>query len=276
MVEVKNYGIASLVKGKAMLGSRDDCGFLGVFHTWIPLCWNLSYPSCKDIGGCHGRGICVSTNSCLCLPGSKTDESCSSHIVGFEPFNMFGLLPSTLSNFSVLELLIIAMVLSQLILWIRPSAGKRLIASWNAIVVHKYIWTLVTSPLFHHNFPHLLYNIYGFYSYAPAIYSLTREILFVQVCLMASLLGIVSGLVANRITGCSEDVVLGMSPLLVCFKTFFICAVSSGKSWVLPEITRMVFAHLITEYIFLGSQINFTASMSGIISGYVFFRSTAA
>lgn len=273
-MEVKNFGFFTLISGNVfgVVGKYQHCSVLGIFHTWIPLCYKISLPNCDDIGGCHERGLCIGKNSCLCLPGSKTDERCSANILAFKRFDFFGLLPSGMENISILEVIVFIILSLYVTGMVRQNVYQQLTASWDDCVVRLHIWRFCSAQFIHSNLLHMIYNLYSFYTCAPIMYSLVGESAFIKLFLLGGGFGIIFELLFRRVSGLPDRRVAGMSPFLCCLKTFFILISPKSRQHPLRELARAASSHLVAEYIFVGSQASLTAPLSGLLSGYFLYR----
>lgn len=273
-VKATNWGAFTIISGK-VFGINEksrNCFVLGLFNTWTPFCINFTLPQCEDIGGCQGRGLCVASNFCLCLPGSKSDERCSANIMGFERFKFFGFLPEGIPNFSILEAVMFLVIAAFALCLINRSPSYTFSSTtWSTSILGLKVFQLLIAPFVHESFLQMTYNLYSFYCYAPAIYSLTREPLFIKLFLASSIFGFFVGCIFNGLLG-TPFRASGLSPFLCCAKTFFLLASSTSRGLIVQDLIRMAFSHVVLDFMFLGSKFNPAASMSGLLSGYTFYR----
>lgn len=140
----------------------------------------------------------------------------------------------------------------------------------NLYIMEGEIWRLVTPIFIHAGFTHVLFNSFSLVLFAPALETLLGKGRFITVYL-------VTGISANIATLFLEPLAyvhVGASGAIFGLFGFYIWLVLYRKDLLSRESSQMILTIAVISVImtFVGSNINITAHIFGLIAGFLIGR----
>ena len=282
MIKLNNYLIFSVASVPPLIVSQtfpalqEDCKFFGAFGYWFPVCATYEIPDCSDVYECSNHGICVSKNQCLCLP-SWTGIDCGSKIPNFQPVASNKRITEYLPILSLITWIeVFAFV--QLFIYLSgalrsswsTSLKKLLATSWMEVLESHRIWTFLTFLFYHDQVLHMLNNLYGFYVYAPFIFSELGSWRFLVFFVFTSIIVASLSLSVSRYQH-RVNLIYGFSGHVIALKTLFILYSSGWNDHYIRSLIHLFLSQILLDYVFLGDRLDITLHIGGLIAGCLFY-----
>lgn len=136
----------------------------------------------------------------------------------------------------------------------------------NFLIADGEYWRLVTPIFLHAGFPHLLFNMFSLYLFGPELEKIAGKLRFFTIYFIAGLLGNVATYLLQPINYNS----VGASGAIFGIFGAFAALVYYTRN-TLPQLKQTIMPIIIVSLImtFLQSNVNATAHIAGLLTGFV-------
>jgi membrane associated rhomboid family serine protease len=305
LLKVQDYGLALYAKVPGLANAE----FLGALGTWWPIPKSLagSLPQCQ--GGC-GYGICVSFETCHCLP-SYTGRQCTTPIPMFKSVGSHLPLPKLsktkamlettkklgipdrvidvaqegiegfvrgLGAVTVLELIMILMV-ALFVAGTVFGSPSRLVRSRFSTFTSSSLRDfnpvgILLSNFMHSSILELFLNLIFYWQFAPAAYSRLGERKFTYLVACCCFAAQACSLLWRKLSGSPRRATVGASGWIVGLESYVLAGQAAQVAWAGGDsmfvLKESIVRHLFLDFLIGGWRADFSAMVGGFVGGVVF------